>query len=330
MNELTIAAGKKVAELIGAEAALVTAGGFSSMLLGTAACLTGTDMERIRALPNPTWPERNCLVQTPHRFSYDQAYEAAGANVVYVETRDELKASIDGNTAMLAAVSAVDRGWPIAPPRPLSRTRPTPPEVILPEELCSIGNQAGVPVMVDMASDLPPWENLHRYLEAGADLIVVSGGKGIGGPQSTGILAGRADLIEAARIQTAPNDFIGRGMKVGKEEIVALVVALERSMRIDQQAEMAVWEERATRLASMIKDIPGVTAVVALNNAGYADVDLSWDESVIPLSVPDVKRRLAEGDPKVVYDGTTVRSRLLRDGEERLVAQRLRAVFTEL
>ncbi len=110
MHELTAAAGRRVAELMGAEAALVTAGGFSAMLLGAAACLTGTDEEKMRALPHPTWDKRDCLLQTAHRFSYDHAYASAGARLVYVESREDLVARIDRNTAMLACVTAVERG----------------------------------------------------------------------------------------------------------------------------------------------------------------------------------------------------------------------------
>jgi L-seryl-tRNA(Ser) seleniumtransferase len=330
MNELTEAAGAKVAELMGAEAAIVTSGGFASLLLGSAACLAGSDMDRVRALPDVTWARRNCLIQTPHRFSYDHAYRAAGMTNVYVESREDFLAAIDDTVAMLPALSAVERGSPIAPPRSMERSSPTPDSVILPEEMIRIGQAHGVPVMIDMASDLPPWENLSRFIGLGADLVVVSGGKGILAPQSTGILAGRADLIESARIQNAPNDFIGRGMKVGKEEIIALVVALDRAMGLDQAAEIERWNTTARWMAAELDGIPGVTARYAMNNGGYADVDLEWDRSVIPVEPREFKRLLREGSPSVVYDGTTVRTRQLRPGEDRLVAERLRALFTEL
>ena len=328
MHELIEAAGARVAELMGAEAAIVTSGGSASLLLGAAACLTGSDRDRMRALPDVTWDPSICLIQTAHRFSYDHAYRAAGMTNVYVETREEFLGRIDDTVAMLPAISAVERGFPIAPPRPIGRTTPTPDTVILPEEMIRIGRDAGVPVMIDMASDLPPWDNLRRYIDLGADLVVISGGKGILGPQSTGILAGRRDLIEAARLQNAPNDYIGRGLKVGKEEIIALIVALERAVAIDQEAEVAGWNERARWVSQQLQGIPGVEARLEMNNSGYADVDLSWDESVIGMDVAEFKRRLREGSPRIVYDGTTVRTRQLRTGEERLVVKRLREVFS--
>jgi len=327
MHELNAAAGRRVAELVGAEAALVTSGGFSGMLLGAAACLTGTDPERVEALPHPTWPRRKCLIQRSQSFSYDHAYKAAGMDIEYVETREEFRERIDEHTAMLATLSAVERGFPIAPPKPHDRTRQPDPSVVMPEELIRIGKEAGVPVLVDMASDLPPWENLTKYTSAGADLVVISGGKGLLGPQSTGILAGRRDLVEAATLNASPNDGVGRGMKVGKEEVIALVVALERAVGLDQAAVIEDWNARARWLANQLQGIDGLHAEFKLNTAGYGDVDLSWDEGVIPLSEMEVKRQLKDGEPPVVYDGTSVRTRLLRNGEERLVAARLRAFF---
>ncbi len=327
IHELNAAAGKRIAELMGAEAALVTSGGFSGMLLGAAACLTGTDPERVEALPHPTWPKRQCLIQSSQSFGYDQAYSAAGMDVAYVDTREELRGRINGQTAMLATLSAVERGFPIAPPKPHDRTQAPDSSVILPEEFIQIGKDTGVPVLVDMASDLPPWENLNKYISAGADLVVVSGGKGLLGPQSTGILAGRRDLIEAATLNASPNDGVGRGMKVGKEEIVALVVALERAVALDQDAVMAEWNARAQWLAGQLQGINGLQAEYKLNTAGYGDVDLTWDESTISLTEAEVRQQLKDGSPSVVYDGTSVRTRLLRDGEERLVAARLRTFF---
>lgn len=328
MHELTEAAGSRIAELMGAEAAIITSGGAGSLLLGSAACLTGLDLDRIRALPEVTWDRKVCLIQSAHRFSYDQAYRAAGMTNVYVDTREELHDRIDDTVAMLPVISAIERGYPIAPPRPFHRSRPTPDTVILPEEMIEIGKEYGIPVMVDMASDLPPWSNLQRYINLGADLVVISGGKGILGPQSTGILAGRHDLIESARLQNSPNNYIGRGLKVGKEEVVALVVALERAMSIDQDSEIAHWNDQALWITKQLQDIPGVNARFEINNGGYADVDLSWDESVIPIDPPTLKRQLRDGSPRIIYDGTTVRTRQLRYGEEQLVVNRLREVLS--
>ncbi len=327
VEELSEAAGRRIAELLGSEAALVTAGGFSSMILAAAGCLTGTDPAKVDALPHPDWPRRECLIQKAHRFSYDRAYRAAGMTIVEAEDRAELLQKISGNTAMIAVLAAVEEQRQFGPPVPRKRALPPEAHVLMPEELIAIGKQANVPVLVDMASDLPPASNLTRWIGAGADLVVVSGGKGLRGPQSSGILAGRRDLIEAAALNAAPHTGIGRGMKVGKEEIVALVVALERYLNLDHDKEIAEWGEKARWLASQLQGIRGLAAEYALNTKGYADVDLSWDESVIPLTHDELRRRLRAGSPPVIYDGTTVRVRQLDQAELVLVARRLKEVF---
>lgn len=245
MRELNAAAGRRAAELLGADAALITAGGFSGMILGAAACLTGTDEEKVAALPHPTWERRECLIQTAQKFDYDRAYRAAGATIVYAPTRADLQARLGPRTAFVAILSASERQGVFAPPFAAHRAPPPSPDLVPHEELIAMARQAGVPVLVDMASDLPPWGQLDRFLRAGADLLVLSGGKAIGGPQSSGILLGRRDLIEAARLNSTPNDHIGRGMKVGKEEIIGLIVALERYVQTDHAADVQQWNARA-------------------------------------------------------------------------------------
>jgi L-seryl-tRNA(Ser) seleniumtransferase len=327
MNELTEAAGRRVAEILGAEAALVTAGGFSSMILGAAACLTGTDQEKVDALPHPTWHKRECLIQSDHRFSYDRAYRAAGMTIVEGATRDQLVARVSDRTAMIAVLAAVEEQREFGPPKPKKLALPPEEHVLMPEELIAIGKDAGVPVLVDMASDLPPASNLTRWVKEGADLVVISGGKGIRGPQSTGILAGRRDLIEAAHLNAAPNGNIGRGMKVGKEEIIGLVAALERYVELDHDAQVEAWNEKARGLAERLSGIQGLSAEFAINTKGYGDVALSWDENVIPLTHREVQERLMQGEPRVAYDGTTVRVRQLTDPEIEVVARVLTDFF---
>lgn len=328
MHELTKAAGARVAELMGAEAAIVTSGAFSAMILAAAACLTGDDEDKIEALPDVHWPKRECLIQTAHRFEYDRAYRAAGMTIVEAKTRDDVHRWIGENTAMIAVLEASEKQTVFAPPLPRSKAVVPDDSVIRPEEFIEVGKRYGVPVLVDTASDIPPKENLTRFIDAGADLVVLSGGKGIRGPQSTGILAGRRDLIEAARLNNSPNTGIGRGMKVGKEELIGLVVALERFVALDYDAEMARWNEKARFLAKELQDVPGLSAKAEENTMGYEDLVLTWDEGVIPLSRDEVKARLAQGSPPIQYDAA-VRTRLLRDGEEKLLATRLRQFFSE-
>ncbi|MBM3264580.1 MAG: hypothetical protein FJY97_14295 [candidate division Zixibacteria bacterium] len=300
MHELTRAAGKRIAEIMGAEDAVVTSGGFSALMIGGAASLTGTDPEKIKALPFPTWPKQECLFQKAHRFVYDPAFRYVGMKIVEADTRKAFEEAITDRTALLVGLAFIEKQNEVRPPFPVKRRAPRPSETLLPEEIIEIGNRKGIPVLIDMASDLPPVSNLTRFIKAGADLVAVSGGKAVRGPNSTGFLAGRKDLIEAARLHNAPNGGIGRGMKVGKEEIMGLIAALNRYIALDEPAMIAAWGRKAQWLSDQLQGIPGVRAEYAVNTFGYADVELTWDQKVFPLSRDEVKKRLKDGDPSIV------------------------------
>lgn len=318
MHELIQAAGRRVAEVTGAEAGLVTSGSFASLIVGAAGCLTGTDPERIDALPHPTWEKRECLMQSAHRFSYDRAYRAAGMTLVEATSREQFRDAISDKTAMVSVLAS----W--------ERKHDRPPEVILPEELISIGKQAGVPVFVDAASELPPARNLTRYVEMGADLVALSGGKGIRGPQGTGILVGRSDLIEAARLNAFPFSNIGRGMKVGKEQVIGLIVALNRFVDLDHDAYQEEWTRNANYVAERLKDIPGLSSEYVparLTPLGYDSVRLVWDQQRIPITPGQARQMLRDGEPRIVYAGDLFITRNLENGEEVIVARRLREFF---
>ena len=324
MEELNRAAGRRLAEITRAEAAMVTSCSFASMVLGAAACLTGLDEAKSDALPHPTWPRRECLMHTGHRFGYDRAYRVAGAMIVEVETTEQLVNAISDRTAFIAGMGMVERD-----PRP---------DVPAPAALIDIGRRTGVPVLIDAAGELPPASGLTRYTAQGADLVVISGGKALHGPSSTGILAGRRDLIEAALRHAAPNQGIGRGMKVGREEIVGLVVAVERYLELNETAMLTRWTRMAEHILEALRGIPGVTARLRMTAKGYADVVFDWDRDVIPLTERDVAERLKNGEPRIAYmpgsiiyayTGPTIVTASLRDGEEVLVARRLRQFFLE-
>lgn len=319
MYELNEAAGRRIAEIMKTEAALVTAGSFSAMLLGAAACLTGKDREKIEALPHPTWTKRECLILKDHRVVYDRAYRAAGMTLIEVAGREQLLQAIGPKTAMIGGLGSVERGGKAG--------------VVMPQELIQIGKQAGVPVLIDAASELPPVASLTRYSAMGADLTVISGGKGLQGPQSTGILAGRRDLVEAAALNHSPNANIGRGMKVGKEEIVGLVAAVNRYVELDHEAVMEAWNKKARYLADQLKDVPGLRPEYRVNAYGFGEMRLTWDRKIIPLTGLEAFRRLMSGEPRILYyedqEGGTFQTRCMKDGDEILAARRLRQFFTE-
>jgi L-seryl-tRNA(Ser) seleniumtransferase len=186
-------------------------------------------------------------------------------------------------------------------------------------------------VLVDAASELPPSTNLSRWTAMGADLVVISGGKGVLGPQSSGMLAGRKDLVEAALLHSSPYPNIGRGMKVGKEEIVGLLVALERYHNLDHDTVQETWNRRARYLADNLQGVPGLTAKYRINAQGFGEVRLDWDRKVIPLTGKDAAAKLYHGDPKFMYydddEGGVLQTRSMKDGDEILVVRLLNGFF---
>jgi L-seryl-tRNA(Ser) seleniumtransferase len=317
MAELTRAAGERLARIVGSEAALVTCGSFSALILGAAACLSGTDPEKIDALPHPSWPKQECLIQGAHRFAYDRAYRAAGMTIVEAETREQFAAALNPNTAMIAVVARLDY------------ERADQPAVMKSQEFLDLGRRSGVPVLIDAAAEIPPASTLTRWSDAGADLVVISGGKGIRGPQSTGILAGRADLIEAATLNASPNANVGRGMKVGKEEVMGFLVALDRYTALDHERVRQEWTRKAQYIADELRGIRGLTVERVMHPKGHPQVDLQWDQSDIRLTPAQAREALKNGEPRVALTGRRISTRCLRDGEEVLVAQRVRQFFQD-
>jgi L-seryl-tRNA(Ser) seleniumtransferase len=293
LHELNEAAGRRIAEVMQAEAALVSAGAFSAMVLGAAACLTGTDPEKIDALPHPHWPKRECLVQRAHREGYDRAYRAAGMVIRECETREQLAGAVNENTAMLAAMASTEKA--------AQQDR----GIMRPEEFVSLGKKAGVPVLIDAAAEIPPADTLTRYSKMGFDLVVISGGKGLQGPQATGILAGRKDLIRAASLNHSPNTAIGRGMKVGKEEIVGLVAAINLYLSLDHDLVHESWNRKVRFLTGELQGIPGLRAEYRMaangHDHGFLEALVSWDPRVIPLTGKAAQEQLLSGEPRIVY-----------------------------
>ncbi len=195
IDELNEAAGAAIARMLGAEAAFVTAGASSGLILQAAACIAGDDPAKITRLPDTRGMRNEIIIQRAHRFAYDQAYRVAGGVLVDIglarRTQPyELEEAITDRTAAVAYLIS-----------PFT----SPPGILSLEQVVAIAHRRGVPVIVDAASMLPPRENLTKFLRLGADLVSFSGGKGIRGPQSTGILAGRRDLVRAASLNASPN-----------------------------------------------------------------------------------------------------------------------------
>ncbi len=258
IDELNRAAGKELARLTGAEAGFVCSGAAGGLVLQAAACIAGNDPVKMRKLPDTEGMKNEIAIHTMHRFPYDQAYRAAGAKLVefgdYLFTHPwQLEGAINERTAAVAYLCA-----------PFSSNR------VLPlEQVCEIAHARDVPVIVDAASMLPPRGNLYRYLRAGADMVVYSGGKGVRGPQGSGILVGRADLIEAAAAQANPAQFLGRGMKVAKEEVIGLVASLAAFVEEDEAAEMAAYRAMAQKAVDALVELPGLRVTLEQDGTNY-------------------------------------------------------------
>src|SRR5229473_248370 len=265
--DLHDAVGKRIASLIGCEAAMVTAGAASALTLGTAACMTGTNQEFIRRLPDTTGMKTEVIIQKLHRYGYDHAIRNCGIRFVEVETREELERAINDRTVMMMFLNEND---------PLGKIKAA--------EFVELGKKHSIPTFTDAAADVPPVDHLSRYTKMGFDLVTFSGGKGLRGPQSCGLLLGRKDLIAAARLNGPPNsDTIGRGMKVNKEEYVGMMVAVEQYLKQDHAAEWREWEKRIKVVADSVGPIHGIkteTFVPEISNA-VPHLRITWDPGAV-------------------------------------------------
>ena len=232
IDELNVAAGKIIAKYTGAEAGLVTSGAAGGLVLQAAAVIAGSDPIKMKSLPKTEGMNNEIIIHRSHRFPYDQCYLSVGAE--FVEIGDgrrcqswELEGAFSDKTAPFG-------------------------------EVCEIAHNRGVPVIVDAASYVPPRANLKRFISEGADMVIYSGGKGVRGPQGSGILCGRSDLIEAAYANASPHQFIGRGLKVSKEEIIGLVNSLALFAEEDEQAENERYRNMCDKVVDAFVELPGL------------------------------------------------------------------------
>lgn len=330
IDELNEAAGAAIAHRLGAEAALVTGGAAAGLVLQAAACMTGDDAAKVARLPDTTGMKNEFIIQRVHRFQYDQAFRLAGGVLVDIGLGRrtlpyELENAITDRTAAVVYLYS-----------PFTN----PPGLLPFETICEIAHQRGVPVIVDAASMLPPRQNLFKHLRLGADIVNFSGGKGIRGPQSTGILAGRKDLIRAAALNHSPNAGVGRPAKTSKEEIVGLVTALELFLAEDEDAEMNRYREVCTHIVDAVHDLPGLRAVVEQDplNRILPHAVIYFEPSWQGPSGQAVRDALASGTPHIYvqqgtqqggyFDEIAVDPINLQPGDEDIIATRLREELT--
>ena len=327
MEELMAWAGTEIARLTGTEAGLVTTGTSGGILLAAAACLTGTDRQRMRNLPDTGGAKNEFVVQKLHRISFDHAVRVAGGRLVEAgdgggTTAQQIEAAIGEQTAAVFHV--------VLDPKP----------TVALERVVAIAHASGVPVIVDAAAELPPVDNLRAFAATGADLVIFSGGKEISGPNDTGILCGRGELVSAAAAQAFPNRGIGRSLKVSKEQIVGLIFALRRFAAMDYEVQMQRWQTMAQSMCDRLRDVEGISARVDYATTGSRPLciprtRLQLDEEALGLSVAQVETALEQGQPAVAVMPEPSRSIIwlnpqhLADGEEEIVARRFAEVVAE-
>src|SRR6476659_2728848 len=320
LDEVQDKAGAKIAEMCHAEAAMVSAGCWSAMVLGMAGVLTGTDPKKIAQLPflQNTAMKSEVILQKSHMNGYEHALTNAGVTLIPVETNQEAENAINERTAMM---------WFL--------NREAPAGKIQHEEWLSIAKKHGLPTMIDLAADVPPVENLWKYNDMGFDLVCISGGKAICGPQSTGILMGKKDLIAAARMSGPPNGGnIGRGMKVNKEEIIGMYVALDSYIKRDHDKEWKMWEDRIALINDSVKNINGVTTEITIPPVANhsPSLGIGWDNTKVKITREALGEKLRKGSPSIEVvswekekeNSIRVTVFMRKKGHEKIVAARVK------
>lgn len=336
INELEVAAGKKMAELCKMPpgyTGLVTGGAAAAMLVGYAAILTGDKEEYIRQIPDLTgMPKSEVIIQKSHRYAFDHQIRQTGVKLIEVETRDELIAAINPRTAAMHFTNFANESGRIKV-----------------DEFAQLGQQHKIPTFNDASADAPPVSRLWKYTGLGYDLVTFSGGKDIRGPQATGLLMGKEELIRCALLNMSPNeDTIGRASKVGKEEICGMLKALEMFVQSDQDAILKSYYVRLGHIATALKGVPGVLTDYDYNPDEIANntvrMAVSWDPAKIAMTKDQMLKqlgatkplpiRLADDDDGRPKTGSTadfptiqITAWMLKQGQDKLVADRLLEIF---
>jgi uncharacterized pyridoxal phosphate-dependent enzyme len=317
LDEVQTKVGEKIAAITHAEAAVVTAGCFSALTLGLAGVLTGMDPKKVEALPHleGTGMKSEVIIQKGHNIGYSHALTNTGCKIVVIETLEELEKAINEKTALLWFLHIQsDKGQ------------------INHEKWVEVAKAHGIPTMIDMAADVPPVENLWRFNDLGFDLVCVSGGKAMRGPQSAGILMGKKHLIAAARLSMPPRgSTIGRGMKVNKEEILGMYVALEKFVNQDHKKEWKMWEDRVAMIANAAKSVKGVLTETTVPELGNhtPTLAISWDAAKVNLTTKALQESLRNGNPSIEVmgngeHGVSITTWMLKPGEDKIVSARLK------
>jgi L-seryl-tRNA(Ser) seleniumtransferase len=322
LDELADKVGQRIAKLLDVEGAMVTTGAAGALLVAVAGVLTKSDATRIKQLPDTTGLANEVILQKSHHSCYDSQLLAAGGRLIEVESLAELEKAAGAKSALMFYMNVADGDGRIKR-----------------AEWLAFAKKRGIPTLLDAAADVPPASRLTEYVNMGFDLVAFSGGKAIRGPNDTGLLLGRKDLIDAARANASPRcPSVGRGLKVSKEDLVACWAAIERFVKLDPQEELRIWEKRLDAIEAVLRGVPTLTTEritpPIANNVPHLIVD--WDVAKLGKTPAEVTKLLAQGEPairlaRVHHTGTKgicVSVLVLQDGEAELVGKRLREVLS--
>ncbi|GAB3496278.1 aminotransferase class V-fold PLP-dependent enzyme [Spirosoma knui] len=323
LDEIQDKVGAKIAQMTHAESAVVTSGAFSAMTLGLAGILTGMDQKKVEMLPHlaGTGMKTEVICQKAHDIVYNHALTNTGCKIIPVETAEDVEKAINERTALMHFLHIeADKGK------------------IMHEEWVALGKKHNIPTSIDIAADVPPVENLWRFNDMGFSFVVISGGKAMRGPQSAGLLMGKKDIISAARLHMPPRGFnIGRGMKVNKEEILGMYVALERFINQDHDKVWKSWEEGISHVDNAVKSISGVKTEVKVPPLGNhtPTLRIAWDPAKLKITSKDLQEALRKGDPSIEVGGggpsnINVTVWMLKPGQEKIVAKRLKEELSKV
>ncbi len=324
ISKLEVAAGNRIAQMLKLPegyTALVTSGAAAAIQSGLAGILTGGDGKLIRQLPDLTGMKSEVIIQKSHRNPFDHQLRSTGIKLIEIETADDLRAAISNRTAMMHFTNFANAAGQIKV-----------------DEWVKLARQYNVPCMNDAAADTPPVSHLWDYANLGYDLITFSGGKAIRGPQCAGLLIGRKEMVANALLNNSPNeDTIGRSQKVGKEEILGMVKALELFLAEDHDALAKEWQARLELISRQITRVPGVsTSFFVPDIANHVPhMRITWDEARISLSVEQASKLLRSSKPAIAISGKeeqpglAMNSFMLQPGEDKMVAAQLTTLFRE-
>jgi D-glucosaminate-6-phosphate ammonia-lyase len=325
IDELQEKAGNKIAEWTHNEAAYISCGAAAGIALSTAACITGLDEDKCRRLPLTEGIKNEIIVHRCAGEEYNFTVRQAGGKVIPIGTQQGASpADLEGAIhPMTAAILVYYKEQRMQGQVPL-------------EQQIEIAKRHGVALIVDAAAQIPPVENLWRFTGMGADLVIFSGGKGLCGPQSSGLVLGRRDLIEACKLNACPRGYIGRPMKVGKEEIVGLLAAVRHYLDLDHVQEIRTYEEQVANILAAFGGHSHIQARRGFpSEAGQPmpRAELFLDEANLGITRDELLKRLYEGSPAISLapageNGFYINPQTLRPGEEKVVVERINDLTT--